>query len=331
MIRPPSPSIATSENVGPMRNPTGGFFHQDRVSSFTMNQKKPLNGIWMPDSGPQRHYDSRYQYASNGSNKKPQTHLYNPTNMQVLEALNKYNNGKHQHEAVNMQFGQAYAKVSDKDKGKNMMDLDLNLVAPNVVEEQNNFDTSDLNRNRMCSFDSSYSNETIPAMQLLSLMDAGKLSQPFSLTGQTRVPKPRPKPISSCFSHCSSIVTEKTNPMVNPIGSSYSSMYRTGQNVNLTTFSHGQQVYRKQLEVKSRGTSLAYIGCRPDDSYVFPVPWQASEGQNKHVNRALAPKIDSSKTEICTVNQNPADFSTPGPENMYMINVEDLILNGEST
>ncbi|KAI3786180.1 hypothetical protein L1987_45312 [Smallanthus sonchifolius] len=329
MIRPPSSSIATSERVGPMRNPAGGFFHQDQVSSFTMNQKKPLNGVWMSDSGPQRHYDSSYHYASNGNNKTPQTHLYNATNMQVLEAFNKYNNGTHQHEAAQMQFGQTYAKYSDRDKGKNMMDLDLNLVAPNVVEEQNNLESLDLNPDRMCSFDASYSNETIPAMQLLSLMDAGKLSQPFSVTGQTIVTKP--KPISSCFSHCSSTMTEKTNPMVNSIGSSYSNVFRTGQNVKLTTSSHGQQVYHKQQEVKARGTSLASVGCRPEDSYVFPLPWQARGGQNKRVNIAFGPKSDSSRTEICTINRNPADFSTPGPENEYMISVEDLACNGESS
>ncbi|MFS7974544.1 putative protein EMBRYONIC FLOWER 1 [Helianthus anomalus] len=321
MIRPP----ATNENMGPMRNPAGGFFYQDRVSSFAMNQKKPLNGVWMSDSGPQRHYDSRYHYASNGNNKRPQTHLYNPSNMQVLEAFNKYNNGTHHHEGANMQFGQTYAKYSDKDKGKSMMDLDLNLVAPNVVEEQNNFESSDLNTNRMHSFDSSYSNETIPAMQLLSLMDAGKLSQPFSLTSQTCATKPKPKPNSYCFSHCSSTLTEKTNSMVNPIGSSHTSVFRTGQNVK-----YGQQVYHKQQEVKSRGTSFASVGRRPEDSYVFPSQWQANEGQNKVVNRAFRPMSDSPRTEICTINRNPADFSTPGPENAYMINVEDLVVNVES-
>ncbi|KAL8230280.1 hypothetical protein R6Q57_000058 [Mikania cordata] len=325
MIRPPSSSIAASENTGPMRHSAGGFLHQDRVSSFSMNQKRPLNGVWMSHTGPQRHYDSRYHNASNGNNKRPQTHFYNPINTQVLEAFNKYNNGTCQHEAANMHFGQTFAKYSDADKGKNLMDLDLNLVAPNVVEEQNNFESLDLNPNRMCSFDSSYSNETIPAMQLLSLMDAGKLSQPFSVT------KPKQKPISSCFSRRGSTVTERTNPMVTPIGSSYSSVFRTAQNVKLTPPSHGQQFYHKPQEVKSRITSLPSVVCRPEDSFVFPHPWQASEGQNKLVNRGFGPRIESSRTEICTINCNPADFSTPGPENVYMINVEDLVFNGQSS
>ncbi|KAI3761647.1 hypothetical protein L1987_52068 [Smallanthus sonchifolius] len=322
MIRPSS-SIATSANAGPMRNPAGSFFHQDQVSY----QKKPLHGVWISDSRSQRHYDSHYHYASNGNNKKPQTHLYNSTNMQVHEAFNKYNNGGNQNEAASMQLGQTYAKCSEKDKGKNMMDLDLNLVAPNVVEEHNNLEQFDLNPNRMCSFDSSYSNETIPAMQLLSLMDAGKSSQPFSLTSQPYITKAKPKPISICYSHCSSTLTEKTNPMVNPVGSSFFGVFQTGQNIKLTS-SHGQQVYHKLQEEKSRSTSLTSVRCRPEDSYAFPLQWHASEGQNKLVNRAVVPRFDSSRTEICTINQNPADFSTPGPENVYMINVEDLILNG---
>ncbi|KAL8217351.1 hypothetical protein R6Q57_020724 [Mikania cordata] len=323
MIRPSS-SIAANENVGPIRNPVGSFFHQDQVSSFTVNQKKPLNGVWISDSRSQRHYDSHYHYASNGNNRKAQAHLYSPTNMQVLEAFSKYNNGGNQNEAANRQLGQSYAKYSEKDKGKNMMDLDLNLVAPNIVEEHKNLEHSDLNPNRMCSFDSSYSNETIPAMQLLSLMDAGKSNQPFSLTSRQSIAKPKSQPISICYSHCHSTVTEKTNPLVNSIGGSLFSVLQTGQNFHLTT-SHGQKVYHKPQE-KSRGTSLASVRCRPEDSCVFPLPWHATEGQNSLVN--IGPRFKSSRTEICTINQNPADFSTPGPENVYMINVEDLVFNG---
>ncbi|XP_076936594.1 uncharacterized protein LOC143603777 [Bidens hawaiensis] len=313
MMRPPS-----SDNVGPMRSPAGSLF-QDQVSNFTVNQKKPLHGVWISDPRSQRHYDSHYNYASNGSNNKmPNTHLYSSSNMQAFEAFNKYNNGGSQKEASGMPFGHTYARYSEKDKGKNMMDLDLNLVAPNVVEEHNG-----LEPNRMCSFDSSYSNEAIPAMQLLSLMDAGKSSQPFSITSQPFIPKPKPKPISVCYSHCSSTVTEKTNLPVNPIESSMFSVFQAGQNIKLTS-SYGQQGYHKPQE-KSRGTPLASVGCRPEDSY-FPSSWHANEGQNK-VNGAFGPRFDSSRTDICTINQNPADFSIPGPHNMYMIGVEDLIGN----
>ncbi|XP_076884969.1 uncharacterized protein LOC143534347 [Bidens hawaiensis] len=322
MIRP-------SENVSPMRSPPRGFFHQDRVSNFTMNQKKPFNGVWMSDAGPQRRYeydyDSRYHYALNGNGKRPQTHLYSPNNMKVLEGLNKYNSGAgtRQHEAGGMPFGQAYAKYSEKDKGKNMINLDLNLVA----EEQNNFESLDVNRNRMSSFDSSYSNEAIPAMQLLSLMDAGKLShQPFSLTGQTSVTKPKPRPNSSCFSHGGSTVTERISPFGNPIGTSHTSVLRPSQNANLTASIHGQQVFHG-----SRGASLAPGGFQPVDSVVFPFPWQASEGRSTIVNRALGSRLDPVNTDVCVLNQNPADISSPGPDNPWMINTEDLVRKGESS
>ncbi|KAK1422529.1 hypothetical protein QVD17_25708 [Tagetes erecta] len=318
--------MTPSHHVGPMRNAGGSFFHQHQVSSFTMNQRNPLHGVWVSDSRSQRHYDSNHPYAYDGNNKRPQTHLYNPTNMQPLETFNKYRHGGNLNEAAGIQLGQKYAKYSEKDKGKNIMDLDLNLVAPHVVEEHNNLEPLDSIPNRMCSFDSSYSNEAIPAMQLLSLMDAGKSSQPISLTGQPIITKPKPKPISVCYNHCSSTMTEKTNPLVKPIGSSFFNVFQAGQNVQLKS-SHGQQVYHKPQEEKSRGTSLASVRCRPDDSYVFPLPWHASVGQTKPVNGAFGPRFESSGTEICTINQNPADFSTPGPENVYMINVEDLILD----
>ncbi|XP_076898138.1 uncharacterized protein LOC143551630 [Bidens hawaiensis] len=312
MIRP-------GENVSPMRSPPGGFFHQDRISNFTTNQKKPFNGVWMSDVGPQRRYDydydydSRYHYVSNGNSKTPQTHLYNPTNMQVLEGFNKYYSGMRQHEAGGMPFGQPYAKYSEKDKGKNMMNLDLNLVA----DEQNNFESLDVNRNLMRSFDSSYSNEAIPAMQLLTLMDAGKVShQPFSLTGQTSVTKPKPRPNSSSFSHGGSIVTERTSSFVNPIGTSHTSGFRPVQNANLTSSS--------QPVVRPRGAPLASGVFQPVDSFVFPFPWQAG-------NRTVGPRPDPVQTDICVMNQNPADISSPGPDNPWMINAEDLVRKGGSS
>ncbi|XP_071711091.1 uncharacterized protein [Rutidosis leptorrhynchoides] len=325
MIRP------SSENVGPTNIRNQGFTMFD---GLTQSQKQPpSNGMWMPESAPPRHYDSRYQHVSNGNNRGgSHTRVYNPTNMQVLEAYNSCNSGYHHNGTVNMPFGQTYATNMDNDKGKTMIDLDLNVVAPNAVEDHNFTESLNLkNPKHVGPLDSSYANDAIPAMQLLSLMDAGKSSQPFSMNSQKLIPKP-PSP---CYGQCRSTVTGKTNPIVNPhvtysslrpgvhnpIGTSFSSVFQNGQNVKMN-FSHGQQAYYKPQEDKSRG-------CRPDDSYTFPLPWHATEDRYKQVNRVFRSRFDSSATEICTVNLNPADFSLPGPENIYMIGVEDLKYKGK--
>ncbi|XP_024971054.1 protein EMBRYONIC FLOWER 1 [Cynara cardunculus var. scolymus] len=383
MIRPSS-SVATismmptSESMGPtsMRNPATGFFHQDQVSSFAMFdafsqcQKQPSSGIWISNSGTQRHHDPCYHHVSKGGNKKiADAHRYTTTNMQVLEAFSPYRNG------TNVSFGQEYAKCSEKDKGKSIMNLDLNVVAPNVVEEQNNSGSLDLtsreyrspyhpkeqriepNSKHISSLDSSYSNEAIPAMQLLSLMDAGKSSHHPFMDG-----KKFTRPLSPCYNHCNSTMAGKTNPMANscfpysgmrpgvqkPIGSSThffsvpessslpAGRFRTDQDVKLPSV-NGHQVYHKPQEEKSRSTyspSLSH-GCRPEDAYVFPLPWHATEDRSGRVSlgaqRAFGPRVDPPGTTICTINQNPADFSTPGPENEYMIDYEDLKLRGESS
>ncbi|XP_071731940.1 uncharacterized protein [Rutidosis leptorrhynchoides] len=304
MIRP------SSENVGPtnMRNP--GFMMFD---GLRQSQKQPSNGIWMSDSGSQRHYDSHYHHVSNVNNRGGSyTRVFNPTNMQLLEPYNSCNNGPYQNEAVSIPYGQAYANYSDKDKGKNMMDLDLNVVAPNAVDDYNNLDPlSSQNPKHVGSMDSSYVNDAIPAMQLLSLMDAGKSSQPFGADSQKLITKP----LSPSYSQCRSTMSGKTNPM-------------SGQNINMGS-GHGQQGYHhkpKPQEDKSRG-------CRPGDSYnTFPLPWHATEDRykQKQINGVFGSRFDSSVTEMCTVNFNPADFSSPGPGNIYMIGAEDLKYKGKS-
>ncbi|KAI3759766.1 hypothetical protein L6452_07810 [Arctium lappa] len=362
MIRPSSSipttfMMPTSESMGPTttRNPAAGFFHQEQVSSFfdvfSQCQKQPSSGIWISNSGAQRRHDPCYHHhASKDNNKIPDAHLYTTTNMNVLEAFSPYRNG------TSVPFGQEYAKCLNRDKGKSIMDLDLNVVAPNVVEEQNNLGPLDLtsreyhnpycpkeqriepNPKHVSSLDSSYSNEAIPAMQLLSLMDAGKSNHPLTDS------KKFAKPLSPCYNRCSSTMAEKMNPVANsgfrysgvqnPIGSSRnflsthessslpSGSFRTGQDVKLH-FVNDHQVYHKPQE-KPRSTYSDSIshGCRPE---------HAIQDRNERAQRAFEPRIDPPRTTICTINRNPADFSTPGPENEYMIHFEDLKFRGESS
>lgn len=337
MIRPSS-SIATTF-MGPTaatRNPAAGFFHQEQVSSFfdafSQSQKQPSSGIWISNSGAQRRHDPCYHHHhhhdASKDNKIADARLYTTTDMNVLEAFSPFRNGP------GVPFGQEYAKCLNKYKGKSIMDLDLNVVAPNVVEEQNNLgpldhnpylpeeQRIDPNPKHLSSLDSSYSNEAIPAMQLLSLMDAGKsnhlLTDSKKFSSSTMAEKMNPI-ANSCFRYSS---------VQNPIGSSRNflsapessslpsgSFRGTDRDVKLPSINGHQKVYHKPQEKPRRTTYSDSIshGCRRD---------HATEDRNERVgaHRAFEPP----RTNICTINRNPADFSTPGPENEYMIHFEDL-------
>lgn len=329
-------------NPNPNSNPPSGFFHQEQVSDFNIfdgfqhsqnqNQKQPPSGIWMSDSGPHRHQNSRYHHVlPKGNNNFTNNHMYTPSNMNVLEGFNKYHNGTQQNVYSNCPpFGHGYRTCLDKDKEKSVMDLDLNVMAPNSIEEQNNFGSLNMTsssssehyhhhhhqKNTRLLDSSSYPNEAIPAMQLLSLMDAGKSNHQSNNTDERKFPKLPSNPY----------ITGKTKPIPNShfpysrnfnsssmgVGNSFSYGVESGQSVKLTG---GQGYYKRKPQ--------------EDKSYDFPVPWHASDYRSDHVT--LGTRIEPIETEICTINKNPADFSTPGPDNVYMINSEDLVFRKEGS
>lgn len=279
--------------------PTTGFFHQEPLPSFPNYEtfSHPSNTIRVSDNS---HY---HEHRENNNNRIS-------NGMHLMEA---FNNGRPGNVWSNMEM---HTKWSNRNKGKNIMNLDLNVMAPNVLEEQNH----------MGSLDHSYSNEAIPAMQLLSLMDAGKKSSNSSTFIDKKKTTHNGKPNSfSCYNGMngkpnsfpfSGIQSGVQKPVENsrnyilghgasshtlPVTNSFSSFFHD-QNGN-----NGGQFFHKPQEKKQRG---------------FPVPWHASEGQfgTRNVRQEI---------EICTINQNPADFSTPGPENVYMIDVENLKFRGE--
>ncbi|KAL4583689.1 hypothetical protein LXL04_008272 [Taraxacum kok-saghyz] len=314
-----------------MRN--NPFFHQEQapdhfnVFDGFQQSRNQQSGIWIPDS----HYNHHLPPKGNKKMTNHTPHLYNtPTNIQVYEGFNKYNNNgiRHQNHETPDVFSNfhGYTRFSERDNNnnnntqKNIMDLDLNVVAPNVIEEHNNFESLNMTSSkdyRTKNLDSSYPNEAIPAMQLLSLMDAGK-SKHLVNTDERKFSKPLP------YTHYN---TSKPKPPPNfqfPNSRYFQSSSFGFQNGKLTS---GQgQTYYKPQEEKSRASSSVSHGCRPEDSYVFPVPWHVSEDRSESVS--VGPRVDPIETQICTINKNPADFSTPGPENVYMINVEDLVIRG---
>ncbi|CAI9290651.1 unnamed protein product [Lactuca saligna] len=286
----------TMRNPNPNPNPSG-FFHQEPIPAF------PSFDTFSHQSNGIRVSDNSYYHESRENNRIPHHHSSVPTNMQIMN------------------------------KGKNVMNLDLNVMAPNVHEEQNNN-----NNNTGGSLDHSYSNEAIPAMQLLSLMDAGKKSSSSSSSPFMDKKKLTPKPQFSSYNGkqnsfiipCSGMLqssvqrpVENSRSFITGRGASFSSFFHTDQ-------THGGQAQfvHKPQEKKQRGVSMAsgsvsgHNKYRQEDSYGFPLPWHASEG-------GLGTRNVTSGTEICTVNQNPADFSTPGPENVYMIDFENLKFRGD--
>nr|XP_043613762.1 protein EMBRYONIC FLOWER 1 isoform X2 [Erigeron canadensis] len=362
MRRPASSMLVTGEslNSGPTSvTNLAGFFRQEPVpvfskfDTFSQSQKQPSNGITIPDHGHQRLNNSYYHDFRGNDNNNRIALPSGPTNMR--EAFNEHHNGQLQNGTPrnlwsNIPSGQnmgIHTNWSNK-KGKSIINLDLNVTASNGVEEQN-----ELNPKHMGSLGSSYSNEAIPAMQLLSLMDAGNSNSTFVMDGK----KFKAKPFLSCYNHHNSNAPGKPNsylpnsgrqsgvqkPMENPrnlihgasplsaVTNSFSSFFHTDQTVEGHT--NGRQFYLEPEPKKPKGVSTglpSHKYYRPDDSFVFPLPWHAAEDRNGNVAQvALQPRNVTPGTEICTINQNPADFSTPEPGNVYMIGVEDLQFKGE--
>ncbi|CAI9280997.1 unnamed protein product [Lactuca saligna] len=209
------PSTSEKSNTGPttMRNQASGFINQQPPPDFNV-----FDGNW-------RLNNSRYSCIPIPKKKKKTPPLVS-------------------YQFLNMPNG--YTKCSEKDNQKGIMDLDLNVVAPNVIEEQNSFQSLNPTSSKqhhlknIRSLDSSYPNETIPAMQLLSLMDAGKSNHQVNTTDERKLPKP----LSPCYTHSSSnMINGKTIPIPN----------------------------------------VQFPKPRQQESYVFPVPCRVSEDRSEGV------------------------------------------------
>ncbi|TXG62026.1 hypothetical protein EZV62_013389 [Acer yangbiense] len=267
--------------------------------------------------------------------------------------------------------------------------LDLNVTNPE--KHHRNIDSQTLSKNTenqvackhggMGSLDPYY-NETIPAMHLLSLMDAGLRSGP-PIDGT-------PKFLKRAFPHDHhakefsgmSSGSYKTNSTMKPPyvyygknhlsensrdcfsaiptvdASGFPFQYNKGakkstdligqasfksqerqkaKGFDSTSQNKGHRSHKSVLTVGSSGTnngsipvhSMPKMFLGTSDPMLFPLP-HVMENPTKHKLEALNntstiwPLKSSSKTEICTVNRNPADFSTPGAGNGFMIKGEDL-------
>lgn len=227
-----------------------------------------------------------------------------------------------------------------------------------------------LPQNLMGSLDL-YSNETIPAMHLLSLMDPGMRSGPtFNMSGTPEFPK-RP---SFPHDHKSEfprmeIGTYKTTDSMKPPSSNYCAKSHFSEKSHgcfhctqtvcapASSFQHNKGLQRAtnftgQVALKSREKDKTKSSNPPtknrghrSENFVFPssslgtnhgaVPVHSVQKRfflgasdstlpyHRMENSTLHPK-NTSVSEMCSINMNPADFCMPRKGSIYMIRGEDL-------
>lgn len=151
-----------------------------------------------------------------------------------------------------------------------------------------------------------YSNDTIPAMQLLSLMDRGIVSGSSFKVGSNSY---LDKPFSPCNHHPRLNVNEKQN---DPF-------------LNGSFFSQGS--HNKDFPALLNG--VRFPGESSKRSYArghMPPPQGNTKAFNLDDpdNLVIQPSRGNVELEVCTLNRNPADFSIPDAKNEYTITARDL-------
>lgn len=384
---------------------------------FTHCQGKLPNGIKFSDTSSSKHRISQNcQWIGNILG-----HRTSQTNLQTLGGCNSCQNvpqqGKetahlwssmippfiydiHQKHASQSTNADMLSHCPSLHKGNVDGNHDLNfwnIDVTNIEKHSRTFDSESLSRPHTeypfaCKHSRSrpldvYSNETIPAMHLLSLMDAQLPSgAPIGIDGNRKFLKRSAIPHdhhSKDFSGLSSGAYNTTStmkptqydyygknhlsqsspecfPPIQTVGASGFS-FQHDKVVKKITGSTGQASLRCQERDKAKasdspsqnkdnrshqpvfitGVSGRGLGNIPvpnmqkifvgtSDPAVFPLTFHEIENATKHklescnTTSTVLPPKSSSKTEICSVNRNPADFSMPEDENIYMIRGEDL-------
>ncbi|CAI9772352.1 unnamed protein product [Fraxinus pennsylvanica] len=204
-----------------------------------------------------------------------------------------------------------------------------------------------------------YSNDTIPAMQLLSLMDRGMISSSFNVGAKKLVDKP----FSPC-NHHPRFNREKNQSLLNR--SLFSQQHHSKDLIWLRSgvrsacesskkpaSSLNYQMSAKCLEQENSGgpqksesskgaSHVIRDSCFGMDKQktildtsspmVFPQQSYRHEGLSGTMNLEASIKLSTqpmrsnSKMDLCTLNRNPAEFSIPDPQNKYTIGAKDLKL-----
>lgn len=384
---------------------------------FTHSQGKPPNGIKFSDTSSRKHCSSQNcQWIGNILG-----HRTSQTNLQTLGGCNSCQSvpqqGKetahlwssmipsgmpfiydiHQKHVSQSTNADMLSHCPNLHKGNVDGNHDLNfwnVDVTNIEKHNRTFDSESLSRPHAeypfaCKHSRSrpldvYCNETIPAMHLLSLMDAGLPSgTPIGIDGNRKFLKRSSLPHdhhSKDFSGLSSGGYKTTSTMKptpydyygkNHLSQSSPECFPAIQTVGASGFSFQHDKVVKKIAGSTGQASLKYqerdkassdspsqdnrshqpvfitgvsgtgLGNIPvhnrqnifvgtSDSVVFPLTFHEMENATKHklescnTPSTVLPPQSSSKTEICSVNRNPADFSMPEDENIYMIRGEDL-------
>ncbi|KAL2548407.1 protein EMBRYONIC FLOWER 1-like [Forsythia ovata] len=243
-------------------------------------------------------------------------------------------------------------------KGKTVSDIkggDMENIAlrDTLITEQGIIEPS---RKSVGSLDP-YSNDTIPAMQLLSLMDRGMKSSSFNVSAKEFIDKP----FSPC-NHHPRFNGEENQSLINR--SLFSQQHHSkdlvwlrsgvrsaGESSKKPTSSLNCQMSAKCLEQENSGrqqksesskcalhairdscfgtdkqktilgTSSPMVFPQQSHRYEGPSVPMDLEAPNKLSNRQM--RINSEMV-LCTLNRNPAEFSIPDSQNKYTIGAKDL-------
>ncbi|KAK4277010.1 hypothetical protein QN277_015081 [Acacia crassicarpa] len=204
-----------------------------------------------------------------------------------------------------------------------------------------------------------YSNETIPAMHLLNLMDASKQSRtPFNSSVNAQMLK-RPlypgdsrakleigttskapligslkRPSSDHFNK--SYISEKRHDCFGFPTLGASSSIGQGEKFVGTTSFNGRIPSKSGMKDKMKTSSSAMHNRGNTQQLNWPYLEKETSLQRQFkvhdaCGTSMPVRNDSSGSNICTINRNPADFTLPDPGNVYMIKGEDLKFQETST
>ncbi|KAI3454078.1 hypothetical protein Pfo_010741 [Paulownia fortunei] len=151
-----------------------------------------------------------------------------------------------------------------------------------------------------------YSNDTIPAMQLLSLMDRGIVSGSSYKVGPNSF---LDKPFSPCNHH----------PRLNRNGNQNDPF--------LSTSFFSQSSHTKDFPALLNGVFFSGESLKKSYSQ-GQMPPQLGNSKAIHLegpsNLVIKPSRDNLALDVCTLNRNPADFSIPDARNEFTISAKDL-------
>ncbi|XP_047340968.1 protein EMBRYONIC FLOWER 1-like [Impatiens glandulifera] len=239
---------------------------------------------------------------------------------------------------------QKYPTQSDNfdRKGKKARNLDLNFsnLEPQIMDFhyqsfRNTSSAIDLNKNAGGSLDL-HANETIPAMQLLSLMDARTRSS----MDHHQKSNLQSRPLFPCnlhpaaHDHLFPYDHDPVCPGKFCACSSNAAILQNGGSQRGGNHYSGQVSFGSQERRNPKPPLLSVNPVRAklkgpvvdSDIMTSSLPIQHHTNLDDHNTSSSIPRIRSNyeNRNLCTVNRNPADFTSPGPGNMYMISGKDL-------